>query len=433
MAVARMSKGTTEGWQDTVAKPALYSSPMVVAIAAVFAAPFLGPMDIDSFIAYLAGRTSGGKTTNLLPVASAIGIGKKSLLPTWKNTEAGLELQAHQEYADMAFPIDELAHVGSEADVFKKIDAVAYMFDAGVNKKMHDRAGSAVSRRPRRVTGSRAIVITSYERTLTEIETIVGNQFRPGVRVRVLEIPMSVTKDAEGIFDKLPKQAGKGDQSTKFANRLTKDLRRACAKNSGYVFIGYIKKIVADLTEAKKFVRVRMDWFMEHTKFDRSKGEGYRRAEHFAFLYGAGAYAIELGFLPWSRKQLLDAIRACYRASRASVAAAAPDLAVAPADPVATLEAKLHEHLRDAKRVVPWPKRGDAANDGPGIDGWKQQEGDYTHYRIKTSAINRWFHSAVVDKAVLAADKNARRATQRVPGGDARISVYDFHIPNEMS
>jgi len=221
MAVARMCKGSGAGWKATVARPALLSSPMMVSIAASFGAPLLSPMDLDSFILFLAGRTSGGKTSTLLPVASAIGV-TKDRMPTWKNTEAGLELQAHQEYADMAFPIDELAHVGTELEVFKKIDATAYMFDAGVNKKMQDRAGSAIAGRPRRVTGSRAILITSYERTLAEVEAITGNQFRPGVRVRVLEIPMSVTKEAAGVFDKLSNGFFKGPARASLANKMVK-------------------------------------------------------------------------------------------------------------------------------------------------------------------------------------------------------------------
>lgn len=330
----------------------------------------------------------------------------------------------------MAFPIDELAHVGSEAEVFKKIDASAYMFDAGVNKRMHDRAGSAISRRPRRVTGSRAIVVTSYERTLAEIEAIVGNQFRPGVRVRVVEIPMSVTKHAVGIFDKLPKDVGKGSSAAIFANKLVKNLRRACQKNSGNIFIAYIKMLVAHLPAAKKFVRTRMEWFMEHTKFDRSKGEEYRRAEHFAFLYGAGAYAIHLELLPWKRVQLLEAVRACYRASRSSV----PTMS----NPMAALQISLMQHLGDALRVVSWPKANEPAVDGPEIDGWYREDSGLTTYRVKAKAFRRWFPIAqsraeferhLVATKVLVPGKNGAAAIQaRVPKGEARLAVYDLRI-----
>jgi uncharacterized protein (DUF927 family) len=388
-------------------------------------------MDIDAFILLLAGRTSGGKTTTLLPAASAIGISTKKRIPTWKNTDAGLETWAHIEYPDQAFPIDELSHVGSESKVFEKIDEAAYMFDAGANKKKHDATASAQSGRPRRVTGSSSIVITSYERTLAEIEAVVGRQFRPGVRVRVVEIPMSLDKNAEGIFDRLPEGAGEGAARTKFANDMVGDLRRACAKNSGKVFVAYIKEIVADLKTAEKFVRARMEWFTENTKFDRTNREEYRRIEHFAFLYGAGAYAIKLGFLPWSRQQLLKAIRACYRASRAS-AATAPN-------PKVALESNLMQHLHDDQRVVQWPKRGHGAMDGPQIDGWKRQEGSHTLYRVKASAFRQRFplpdvraavEDLMVSKGWLVRGKNASCCRQeRVPGGAARIGVYQLQIP----
>lgn len=429
MSAARKPKGNCRGWKGSVAPIAAHSSLMMTAIAASFAAPLLGPMDMDPFIIYLAGSTSRGKSFTLLAAGSVIGLGKKKVLPTWKNTDAGLEEWVQLQYADMAFPIDELSHVGSETKVFEKIDEAAYLFDAGVNKKKHDRTTNNQSGRPRRTTPSNAIAITSYERTLAEIESIVGRQLRPGVRVRIIEIPASVTKDAEGVFDRLPKAAGVGQKRTAYAQKLTEELARACAANNGKVFAVYIKRLLADLEGAKAFVATRTEKFATTAKFDRTKGEEYRRVKHFAFLYGAGAYAIELGLLPWSRKQLLRAIRTCYRASRASAAAAAQPAGVARPALAGTPKDRLLMHLSDPKRVAEWPKRGGIAANGLEIDGWKHQEGRRTVYRVKASAIKRWFPEPEARRSAMASVGAPPRSTQlRIPGSNDRVQAYKFSV-----
>jgi hypothetical protein len=430
-AVARRPKGSIKGWKKGVAQRALNSSAMITTIAAAFAAPLLGPMDVDPFIILIAGDNSGGKTTTLMATGSVIGISRKSQLPNWKATDAGLELQVQVEYADMVFPIDELSHVGTDSKVFEKLDAAAYFFDAGASKKKHNRAAEAVSRRPSRPSGTRSIVVTSYEKTLAEIEAAVERAFRGGVGVRLVEIPMTVSTGAEGIFDRLPKEAGTDKKKTAYANKLAKDVRRACKKNNGKVFVAWIKKLLTDLGAAQTFVRARMEKFISKADFNRSNRPEYRHAEHFAFLYGAGAYAIECGFLPWSRGQLLKAVMKCYRASRASL--------TGKPDPRASLMSDLMQHLDDAKRVIAWPKVKKAANNGPDVDGWKRQDGDGTFYRIKTTAFRRWFPSSpartvleqeLVSKKILILGKKGKFTFQeRAPKSETRVGVYHLRVP----
>jgi hypothetical protein len=430
-AAARCPKGTLEDWKMDVAKRALNSSAMMAVIAAAFAAPLLGPMDADPFIILIAGDTTGGKTTALMAAASVIGIGRKTQLPNWKGTDAGLELQVQAEFSDMLFPVDELSHVGSEPQVFEKLDAAAYFFDAGTIKKKHERAAAAIDRRPARSSGTRVIVLTSYEKTLAEIEAAVVCSFRGGVGVRLVEIPMCLGTSGTGIFDRLPKTAGSGDLKTAYANRLAKALRRACAKNHGVVFVAWARKLLGDLDAAKAFVHTRSERFMAKAEFDRSNRAAYRHAEHFGFLYGAGAYAIECGLLPWSRGQLWAAIRTCYRASRASLTGGP--------EPTASLISDLMRHLGDPKRVVAWPNANEAAHNGPTIDGWKREEGGGIFYRIKATSLRRWFPSTdartaveqkLISKKILVVGKNGKHSFQeRVPKSNTRLAVYHLFTP----
>jgi hypothetical protein len=435
VAGARRARGTPEGWKQGVAKKALKSSTMMAAITAAFAAALVGPMDLDSFILLIAGDTSGGKTTTLLAAGSVIGLGKKMQLPNWKTTDAGLELLIQLEYSDMMLPIDELSHLGTEAKVFEKLDAMAYFFDAGANKKKHDRAAAALSRRPSRPSGTRSIVLTSYEKTLGEIEAAVESSFRGGVGVRLVEIPMCLDAGAVGIFDNLPDNAGRGKQQTAYANKLAKNVRQACRKNNGRIFILWIKKLLADPSSAKAHVRARMEKFISKAGFDRSNRLEYRHAEHFAFLYGAGSYAIECGFLPWSRKQLWTTITKCYNASRASL--------ISRPDPAEAVLADFLRHLHDETQVVSWPKQNDPVNAGSNIDGWMRVDGTDNVYRIKATAVRRWFptssvrtalEQALISKKYLIVKKKGEYSTQqRVPKSDTRLLVYDLRIPTGTS
>ena len=82
-------KGSLEGWQETVAKPARKSSCLRVAIAAAFAAPLLRPMAMDSFAINWFSTTSDGKTAMLFIAASVAGLIGPDGLPGWAELRAG--------------------------------------------------------------------------------------------------------------------------------------------------------------------------------------------------------------------------------------------------------------------------------------------------------------------------------------------------------
>jgi hypothetical protein len=87
-------RGSLEGWQETVAKPARKSSCLRVAIAAAFAAPLVRPMGMDSFAINWFSNTSDGKTTMLFAAASVAGLIGAGGLPGWADSEPGLEDEA---------------------------------------------------------------------------------------------------------------------------------------------------------------------------------------------------------------------------------------------------------------------------------------------------------------------------------------------------
>jgi uncharacterized protein (DUF927 family) len=66
-------KGTLEEWRERVAKPAEGNARVVLALAAAFAAPLLGPLQLEGAGIHLRGPSSIGKTTALIVAGSVWG------------------------------------------------------------------------------------------------------------------------------------------------------------------------------------------------------------------------------------------------------------------------------------------------------------------------------------------------------------------------
>ena len=127
-------KGSLEGWQKTVAKPARKSSCLRVAIAAAFAAPLLRPMGMDSFAINWFSTTSDGKTAMLFIAASVAGLIGPGGLPGWADSEPGMEDQA-RGHRDCVLPLDESGDTQRQGSVERQ----------GQDAGLHDRH---VNRRP---------------------------------------------------------------------------------------------------------------------------------------------------------------------------------------------------------------------------------------------------------------------------------------------
>jgi hypothetical protein len=75
--------GNLDEWKEHVAKACIQSTRARLAVAAVFAAPNLRPLNINSFGFNFSGMTSGGKTLCVRSAASTAGLNSNEGPATW--------------------------------------------------------------------------------------------------------------------------------------------------------------------------------------------------------------------------------------------------------------------------------------------------------------------------------------------------------------
>jgi hypothetical protein len=101
--------------------------------------------------------------------------------------------------------------------------------------------------------------------------------------------------------------------------RLTCDrIARGAARQHGQILKEWLAALVSRPHHAKRQIRAAMDRFRSVVG-KSSDAKALRHIERFAVIFGAGAFAIECGLLKWQEEDLLEAIEACYRASRAEL------------------------------------------------------------------------------------------------------------------
>ena len=112
------SKGSLEEWRERVAKPAKGNTRVVLAISAAFAAPLLGPLQLEGAGIHFRGPSSIGKTTTLIAAGSVWGGprdhgGLNGYKQSWQATANAIEGLA-QAHCDLPLCLDELSLVRGE-------------------------------------------------------------------------------------------------------------------------------------------------------------------------------------------------------------------------------------------------------------------------------------------------------------------------------
>ena len=106
--------GTLDQWKKHVAKTCEYSSRARLAVAAVFAAPNLRPLKVNTFGFNFSGPTSGGKTFLLGLATSGAGLNSNEGPETWDGSAPGFEQRA-LGHRDSMMPLDDLSHLAGDA------------------------------------------------------------------------------------------------------------------------------------------------------------------------------------------------------------------------------------------------------------------------------------------------------------------------------
>jgi Domain of unknown function (DUF927) len=188
--------GSLRGWQTKVGKPARKSSCMRVAIAAAFAAPLLRPMGMDSFAINWFSNTSDGKTAMLFIAASVAGLIGATGLPSWADSEPGLEDQAHG-HRDCLLPLDESGDGNGKVPPEQKAKMLAFMIARNRPRKLSKRYERANALQGREW---RIIAQSSSEVALTKMAIAAGAKRIGGEEVRFIDVCAS-EPGSLGVFD----------------------------------------------------------------------------------------------------------------------------------------------------------------------------------------------------------------------------------------
>lgn len=407
--------GSVDGWKAEVATWLGCSSIGMTFVAAAFAATLLTLFGFESFGLMATGRSSSGKSTLLKGTASIIGIGAKTGIQTFNATDGALEVMATR-HKDLPLIIDEVASIqGGDKARYTFAKRLTYLTDRPTRGRMRLGAVAATGL-PTGQAPPRNVVLTTSEHSVAALAAKAGERPDPGQYARLMDIP--VGPGPEGVFDRLPKGLSP-NQRAKLAADLPRRIIEGAARHHGRVLVAWIKAVLNPPSIKKRddFIQARMRYFVSQAKPMPGTTEG-RRCQHFALAYAAGAYAIEVGLLPWSRKNLSQSLLWSYRAH---VEAARSIDAQVGAD------IERFRNWVEHARIAVWPSRRGPKVDQAGFDGWSrvEDERDIVYVRAKLPEAefgNRWpmIRDALIEQGILLAEGGKTTVQPRVRGANDR-------------
>jgi hypothetical protein len=366
---------------------------MMLGICASIAAPFLRLLNEPPFGILIVGPSTGGKTTATLVSGSFNGIATELDLLNWNATAAGIEQQA-EIHSDLSCQIDDLKNYsGSDRELYKLVSELAYRTTSGSRKMAQIEAKQRIVGRPPAMRGVSTIILTSAEDSLDSLARAAGDRAVPdGLRVRLVEVP-TLSREDGGVFDLLPRM-GTPQQQMEARATIAKQIAEACANNHGWPLIRLLEQISKSPKAAAKSVERYRRLFVEEAAFDRSDPYQRRHAQRFGFLYGAGAYAVDIGLLPWSHDLLRSAVRKCHQDSLAIISK--KSATSGDKDRLRSGLEKLKSLLAAQDRFANFNGSSSVAN----TLGWKAVKRDRTVFYIRGDAWRETFGSTGQRKEV---------------------------------
>jgi Domain of unknown function (DUF927) len=375
-------KGTIEGWQQRVAKPAQYSSVMMTLIAAAFTAPLLRQAGRLNFMLNLYGPSKSGKSTGLLAATSVFGIGNEQALPNWNATALAIQ-EAGETFNDLVLPINETGLImGPKTKAYDSfIRPLIYAYAEGQPRK-RSRAASLTDQRP--ASPWHGILISTAEQSFAALAEASGDKRNSGEVARCYEIP-AVRKKRLTVFDRWPLDVKEAEREA-WATEALRKLRTACTEHHGTAIRKFIRRLVGKgKADAAKFVAKHQVAFLEKLNIKDMPPELGYAAQNFALIYAGGALAIEAKVLPWRRKELLSAVLKCFRATESG-----------KADLLRQAQKKLAKHLNSAT-----VQRDDVSKSTSPT----ACEGYFDHgqgvFKIHAKAFRGWFSTSELNTALL--------------------------------
>jgi hypothetical protein len=169
---------------------------------------------------------------------------------------------------------------------------------------------------------------------------------------RMIDVPL--VPGVVGAFERLHGFQNHGAFSFK--------LRGIARSDHGIAAREFLKQFAAELREDKAgiiaWLHARREWYLKHVRplVVATNRDLQRIHEKFATIYAAGTLAIDYQILPWSKRELSDALVACERAHVDHVAQFNPTTCANAARParavVNPLERLRAHHRKNASKFV---------------------------------------------------------------------------------
>lgn len=284
-------KGTLDSWQQNVAVPCLGNSRAVLSICIGLASPLLALLGEDNGGFHLRGNSSSGKTVCLGLGSSVWGGG--SLIRTWNATTNGLEGVATM-HNDVLLPLDELGQADGKA-----AGEAAYMLGNGQGKSRADKNGDA-----RAAKRFRNLVLSSGEKSLSDVMAQVGQSSMAGQDVRMVEIAADAGA-GYGVFENI--------HGAKTSQIFAEALKHAVTQHHGHAGRAFVNLLADPKLQPKliEAIRAAMQRFLDVNVPAGATGQVGRVGRRFGLVAAAGELCIELGILPWPSGEAVEAARKC--------------------------------------------------------------------------------------------------------------------------
>jgi putative DNA primase/helicase len=249
------TRGTHAGWSTHVARPARYSSRMVLAICAGFAAPLLRLTGMSSFAIYLSGTAKSGKSTLTVAAGSVMGLAREDDLPNFRTTDAALG-ELPMAFNDSLLPLNELGLMkGSRNQRRNRHRDLTYGLAEGRDTT---RSRLFLMGKSDKVPKWHSIVLANGEETSDELAMQAGETRMAGETVRWIDLPAR-RPGSPDIFDRAPAFKSAAKRSAWFAKRCAA-LRSSCERYHGVAHRHFIKHVIRERqTIRSELVQLRAD------------------------------------------------------------------------------------------------------------------------------------------------------------------------------
>jgi hypothetical protein len=256
---------------------------------------------------HLYGDPGIAKSSALVIAGSTYGIATDKDVPTISASLTGLE-ELFGGHNGILLPLDEFGLLeGNEKARAEQAQRLAYFMASGKGKAL-----SSVYKKQNQLRQAvwDTIVFTTSEHSLNDVVAMGGGRRSAGQESRFIDLPGS-RKGSLGLIDHLPDDVEEDRQ--RWAADQIEALKRACQTNHGHAFPAFVERVIANRKTIKPRVEELMALFLRKAGLEHLGGAEKRRADFFGLIYAAGLLAVEWKIVPWTKTEVGNSLRRCYR------------------------------------------------------------------------------------------------------------------------